>query len=978
MNIRYLFFSILIIIGLNSLAQDLPETMTAGVNGIISKPVLVPSISKQIAAGTFKAADPDAPARSGQPKRRGSNMVVPGKGLPVDGDALVKEQALATRFNIREPELIFNANVSNYTPSDPTGAAGPNHFVGGWNVGFRVFDKSGNPLTPAASLSTLFPGNNLGDPIVLYDKQADRFIITEFDSSPNGFNVAISQGPDPVNDDWYIYTTGFTTGSFPDYPKFSIWSDGYYVTANIYNNNRLFVIHRDSVIAGSAAPFIGFPLPGIRTSGFYSPQVFSVSNGDLPPAGNATVVYMQDDAWSGVSVDHLKLWTVNVDWDNPSNSTISAAQELVTTPFVSVFDGGSFSNRPQPSGPDQDVLQATIMNQAQYRRFPDYNSAIFNFVVDVAPGNAELAGIRWYELRQYGDGEPWEIFQEGTYTSPYNGKDAFSASMVMDGDGNIGMAYTTVSSTERIAVYHTGRYASDPPGVMTIDETLIAQSNTNNPSSRLADYVHMTLDPADDKTFWHIAEFFNNGGRTDVVGVFRLAPTLANDISMVSIESPTDGALSDAETVTVSLFNAGQSEQTDLPVQLLLDDELVVTEIIPGPIPSASSFTYSFNTTLDLSTEGSKYQITVINMLEGDAVPENDTITKTVQHLYQNDIGIAELINPVNGSLPAFEKVAINLHNFGTLPQTNFEVGYVLDDALITALIDDTLQGGQSMSYQFEELADFSQMGIYELTTFTSLPTDSYPDNDTLVTQIEKNICQPESSCNYGMAIQLVEIGDISNHTDCSESGYSNFSTLSTKLEKTISYPLVIGTGYGDMFIKVWIDFNDNYVFEPNELLIDNYRIAPNQGMGTYIDTLELLIPENAELGNHIMRIKSSWNQYVPNDACASTIYGETEDYMVDVTLFTSAPAYEDMLTDLMITPLSEKQYIVELEASALDETLIFNLYDIKGHILVENRVNPVNGKYSYMLDMSYAKSGVYLIRMGSYKFGKVRRLVVP
>ena len=320
MHLRYLLATFIISFGLALHAQENSETVKAGMTGTIPAPRIVPSIAKQMAAGTLKIVDPDAPARSGQPKRRGGNMVVPGKGLPTDGDALAAQQAKTALKHGKEPSLVFNANVSNYTPSDPTGAAGPNHYIGGWNVGFRIFDKSGNPLTPSASLSSLFPGNNLGDPIVLYDAQADRFIITEFDSSPNGFNVAVSQGPDPVNDDWYVYTTGFTTGSFPDYPKFSIWSDGYYVTANISNNNRLFVIQRDSVLTGSPAQFVGFPLPGIRTSGFYCPQVFNVTNGDLPPAGNATVVYMQDDAWSNVKEDHQKQLTVKLDRETPSKS----------------------------------------------------------------------------------------------------------------------------------------------------------------------------------------------------------------------------------------------------------------------------------------------------------------------------------------------------------------------------------------------------------------------------------------------------------------------------------------------------------------------------------------------------------------------------------------------------------------------------------------------------------------------------------
>ena len=106
---------------------------------------------------------------------------------------------------------------------------GPNHYVNAWNSQFRIWDKEGNSLTSAASLATIWPGESSGDPIVIYDQFADRFIITQFSFS-NSLLVAITQGPDPVNDDWYTYE--FQLDAFPDYPKYSVWSDGYYVTAN--------------------------------------------------------------------------------------------------------------------------------------------------------------------------------------------------------------------------------------------------------------------------------------------------------------------------------------------------------------------------------------------------------------------------------------------------------------------------------------------------------------------------------------------------------------------------------------------------------------------------------------------------------------------------------------------------------------------------------------------------------------------------
>ncbi len=954
------------------------ERFAPGSIGSLPPPVVVPSIAKQIQNGTFIATDPDEPMRKGNPKRSGANMTVPGKGLPKGNDALVGQQQRVAKKQGREPMLVFHANTSNYVPSDPTGAVGPNHYLAGWNVGFRIFDKQGQPLTPTASLATIFPGNTAGDPIMLYDVEADRFIITEFDMSPNGLNFAISAGPDPVNDDWYVYTTGMTTGAFPDYPKFSIWSDGYYVTANISSSNRVFVIERDVVLEGGTPQFLGFPLPGISTSGFYSPQFFNVTNGDLPPPGNATIVYLQDDAWSGVSTDHLKLWSLNVDWDIPSNSSISAPVQLQTTPFISVFDGGSFSNRPQPSGPDIDVLQATIMQQAQYRRWPGYNSAIFNFVVDTDGSSAELAGIRWYELRQYGDDAPWEIYQEGTYISPYNNKDAFSGSMAMDGQGNIGMGYTTVSSQESIAIYYTGRYANDPLGVMTVDETLIAQGNSNNPSLRLADYVHLTLDPADDNTFWHIAEYFWNNQRTDVVGVFQIGSNLAFDFGVIEVIEPVDGALSDEQQITVSIFNYGLEAVDSIPVGFYLPGFDPVIEMYMDTVPPGEMVEFTFEATANMGLLGETYHLTVFTALETDENLNSDTLRVFVKHLYPTDIGVSQIVSPESGSgLTAEETISVLLKNYGSQEQTDFTVTYDLDGAIVNETFTSPLGAGQEISFDFATSANFFQLGTYNLKAYSSLADDYDFSNDTTAIIIEKTNCQPQSNCSSGRGIFYFELGDIANESLCDLSGYSDFMDLVTDLETDAEYDVVLTVGRGNTYVKAWIDYNDNFVFEDDEVIIDNYIIAAGEGIGIKTDTMRISLGAELPYGEHLLRIKTSWNTPVPDDACSATAFGETEDYKVNLVVPTNVTPLPEMNSKLEVRPMGNNKFEISFVTAKLDGFVLINLHNSLGANLVENKVQYAGDRYTYLLDMSYAPAGVYIVRMGSYKYGKVAKLVI-
>lgn len=504
-----LSYYLLAAFALCSLTLSAQESLGPSEFGMIDSYRSVPSIAEQAANGTLILAD-QTPVEA-RPKLQHGNQVVPGKGLPKGDDPLRGTQLSAPQRGSQGVIDSWLADISQAIPSDPTGAAGPNHYVAAWNTAFRIFDKQGTPLTAELSLATLF-GATIGDPIVFYDKAADRIVITQFAQNPNGFDVAVCQGSDPLNDGWHVYTL-FNTGAFPDYTKFAAFGDVYMVTANIGSSNRAFAVERNQMLNGDPAQFVAFPLPNIRTFGFYSPHAFHTTDENLAPAGTPVpIAYMQDDAWAGVSEDHIKIWNATVDWADVGNSSISLDQELTVAPFVGVFDGGSFSNRPQGGGVNIDVLQATMMNQIQYRRFNGYNSVVMNFVVDVVGGSGEKAAVRWYELRQTADGDPWTIFQEGTFEAP-DGKDAYSASMAMNGNGDIGMGFYTSSISDRIAMNYTGRYASDPLNVMTVTPTELRISTAPNPSNRLADYVHLTVDPADDETFYYIAETFENSRR---------------------------------------------------------------------------------------------------------------------------------------------------------------------------------------------------------------------------------------------------------------------------------------------------------------------------------------------------------------------------------------------------------------------------------------------------------------------------------
>lgn len=95
-------------------------------------------------------------------------------------------------MEIPGPIVTFNAqsNIAAVAPPDPNGAVGPNHVVTMSNLHFQIFDKAGTALMPPAANNTLWSGfggacqaENAGDPVVLYDRLADRWFLSQFTSA---------------------------------------------------------------------------------------------------------------------------------------------------------------------------------------------------------------------------------------------------------------------------------------------------------------------------------------------------------------------------------------------------------------------------------------------------------------------------------------------------------------------------------------------------------------------------------------------------------------------------------------------------------------------------------------------------------------------------------------------------------------------------------------------------------------------------
>ncbi len=643
MNLKnYFFIALIAVFSFSVNAQEVTPNVPGGVaeTGTFFLDHVAPSIESRGAAPEMDLTPFEA-----KDKRSMRNKVIIGKDRQTQDDYFVRNRnEMEQSIRVASPSLVFDAYQASASPTDPSLAIGPNHVFVVFNTGFSIYDKSGNDVGGGQRpVTDIFSSGGCCDLTASFDQAAERWVLSYLWASNGQIEVAVSDGPDPTTASWNVYVIP----SVQDYNKLSVWSDGYYVTSN-GAGNKVWALERDKMIAGDAtASFQTFVLPGMVTSGFQSPQALNISDDNMPDTGGATIIYMQDDAWGGVTTDHVKLWTIDVDWTTPANSGVSSATELPATPFISVFDGGSFSNLPQPGGSTVDALQATIMNQAQFRKFDSHNSALFNFVVDTDASSGKLAGIRWFELRQSGDNQAWTVYQEGTYTAP-DGRHAWHASLIMDGAGNIGMGYTSMSgpttpTTVRIGSYYTGRFDGDPLSTMTANEELIATGGQNINGTRYGDYSKIDIDPSDDSTFWFINEY-QNGGRKGVVGAFSLVPPGPDDIGVTGILSPNTGVLTANEDIEISIRNFGSNDITNPEVQYTVNGGAAVVENYAGTIVAGATETYTFTAQADLSAAGNHSIVSRTNF-SGDTNPNNDESTKTVFNgtVYCNPTGDCSL-----------------------------------------------------------------------------------------------------------------------------------------------------------------------------------------------------------------------------------------------------------------------------------------------------------------------------------------------
>lgn len=557
---------------------------------------------------------------------------------------------------IPSPILSFNGIPfpgvgCNCAPPDTNGEVGETQYVQMVNEGFQVFDKAtGNSILGPQSITSVWAGfggvcenSGDGDPVVLYDQIANRWLISQFAgaSIPTDECIAVSTTSDATGT-WNRYA--FHLGSsFFDYPHLSVWSDGYYMADNVFNSSgtarlgpQAFAFDRNAMLAGTPATFVTPGITGGSSENYFLPA--DIEGQNLPPAGSPAPFV----EFPGTGT--YKTYKFHVDFATPANSTFTLFGAPAAAGFTQLCPG----NRacvPQLGGTGSnavDGLGDRLMFRLTYRNFGDHESIVGNHSVKAGTP----AGIRWFELRGISSGT-YAVFQESTYSPDSDWR--WMASTTMDSAGNIAVGFNASSSTINPQLRYAGRLSTDPLNQLAQGEAHLfdgagSQTGTGN---RWGDYSALTLDPVDDCTFWYTSEYYASTSQFNWrtrIGSFKFAECGTPGFTLSA--TPPEVAVCAG---TPASFNVavGSVASFDSPVTLAAtgNPSPTTATFSPNPVPTLPG-----SSTLTIANTGGaaagSYPITI----NGTASGASSESTSATLDVFVGTPGAPTLTGPSNGA----------------------------------------------------------------------------------------------------------------------------------------------------------------------------------------------------------------------------------------------------------------------------------------------------------------------------------------
>jgi len=392
--------------------------------------------------------------------------------------------------------------------------------------------------------------------------------------------------------------------------------------------------------------------------------------------------------------------------------------------------------------------------------------------------------------------------------------------------------------------------------------------------------------------------------------------SVGTSITAVAWNKINTGATTGAGRFKIYLKNSGATGYTVATAfGTLISGATLVYDNSSQTIPASTGFQqFTFSTPFIYS--GGSLEIILdwdISAVAGNPSTLNFSWQKTTVESkilgYANSIPITTALSPTNNSIGDITNTrpVIQL-SYGppATPCTGTpEGGIIVSPDSICSGINFTLSingataGVSGLTYQWQSSADsiswnnigtsFSETllvsqaahSFYRRIILCGGLADTSTAKSTKLKTIQNCICQPAASdCTLGDLITNVKFGTLNNTSACTANGYTDYSgtVAAPNLTQAASTGISVTVGNGGMeYVAVWIDFNQNGLFETNEYT--------SLGSGTGVTLVSsIAVPDNIPVGLTKMRVRVRYNAGISStDYCTTFTYGETEDYFVNI-----------------------------------------------------------------------------------------------
>ncbi len=505
--------------------------------------------------------------------------VLPKSEVPGNIPERAAHAEIALKAAMPGPAQNFQGIASNDTcaggqcgpavPPDPNGEVGANHYIQAVNEAYGIFSKTGTLLASFtedrlwSGTGTLCDGQSRGDPVVIYDALADRWILTHFAFGFSGNNtaapyfqcIAVSKTGDPVAGGWWLYALRVDDASHPwlnDYGKFGIWTDCLYMSANEFSGAGVF---QGTLFASFSRADMYAGLPLTWSLGFIAnattpfsmvPSHLGGQAGAVVPAGTPNYFVSESQTLFAFEV---RKFTAGPNCG--AGGTLGAPTVVAQTSYTVAFGAVA----PQPgTSITLDVIDDRVMQKVQYRKLGGQESLWVAHVFRTSA--AGVTGVQWAQINVTGGSVATTPLQQQKY-DPADTRYRYMPSLAVDGQGNMALGYSTSSAVapNYPSIAYSGRLAGDALNTLPQTETqLIAGggSQTGNcggaPCDRWGDYSSLSADPADDCTFWITNEYYPGPFNSNTtawhtrIGSFRFPSCASSNRTADLAISKTDGA----------------------------------------------------------------------------------------------------------------------------------------------------------------------------------------------------------------------------------------------------------------------------------------------------------------------------------------------------------------------------------------------------------------------------------------------------